>query len=34
MSDIFHMDSKALENEIIILRTDLFLQARKFEEDF
>ncbi|XP_067118586.1 general transcription factor II-I repeat domain-containing protein 2-like [Centruroides vittatus] len=34
ISDIFHMEQKALENEIIILQTDLILQARKFEENF
>jgi len=28
------MEQKALENEIIILQTDLILQARRFKEDF
>lgn len=31
---IFHMEQKALENEIIILQSHLILQARKFEEEF
>ena len=34
ISNVFHMDRKELENEIIILQTDLTLKARKCEEDF
>ncbi len=34
ISDIFHFEKNALENEIITLQTDLILQARELEEDF
>lgn len=34
IADLFDMEQNALENEIIILQSDLILQARKFEENF
>ncbi|KAK9511621.1 hypothetical protein O3M35_000244 [Rhynocoris fuscipes] len=34
MADLFDMEQNSLENEIIILQSDLILQARKFEENF
>lgn len=34
IADLFDMEQNVLENEIIILQSDLILQARKFEENF